>query len=96
MKREQDTKVCCEHLKLHFRFLNMKHCFLGLDARYVVHCAKIIRASGIPILSIAENAASARTKAFGDALPISSDARTTNRLAMNNGSSPPSSILASQ
>ena len=68
----------------------------GADARYVVACASAIRASGMPTNSTACIAPTATASPRGSAFPMSSEADITSRRAMNLGSSPAISILASQ
>ena len=67
---------------------------LAEDARYMVHSASGIRASGIPIVCTIWNVEFARRRALGLARPTSSAARIHSLRAMKRGSSPPSSILA--
>ena len=69
---------------------------LGLVARYTVASAKGIRPSGQPIFITASKAALAMSSALGLAKPISSEADITKRRAMNEGSSPPCIMRASQ
>ena len=59
-------------------------------------CARLIAASGSPTYSTAFAAAVATSNARGSAMPMSSLACTTIRLAMYRGSSPASIIRASQ
>ena len=59
-------------------------------------CARFSRASGSPTCSTAWAAAVASSSAIGSASPMSSLACTINRRAMKRGSSPASSIRASQ
>lgn len=59
-------------------------------ALYIAASDKIILASGIPTIVTACIAAVATTNAFGFAIPTSSAAEITIRLAKNTGSSPPS------
>ncbi len=67
---------------------------LGHDARKVAHWPSTISASGMPMFCTAVIAATAKGSAWGEALPMSSDAKITILLAMNTGSSPASIILA--
>jgi hypothetical protein len=69
---------------------------LGLVARYMVASAKGIRPSGQPTFMIVSKHALAINKALGLASPMSSEADMTRRRAMKAGSSPPSTIRASQ
>ena len=55
-----------------------------------------MRASGMPIDWTLRRAASARSKALGLALPISSLARITKRRAIKSAGSPPTNIRAIQ
>lgn len=66
----------------------------GAHATYAAACASIICDSGIPTRSTAWNAAVATRRAWGSALPTSSDEQMTILRAMNLGSSPARSILA--
>ena len=66
----------------------------GASALWTTACARMIRASGMPICATACIAATAVWRALGSASPMSSDAAMTTRRAMNRGSSPASSIRA--
>ena len=68
----------------------------GAVAMYVTAWASVSWHSGRPTNSTACSAAAATTSACGSALPTSSDAQMTIRRAMKRGSSPASSIRASQ
>ena len=69
---------------------------LGEEAKYTAVCARGMRASGIPITFTAWKQLLASNRAFGFALPMSSEAKMTILRAMNRGSSPAISIRAIQ
>ena len=60
----------------------------------MAHWLSTIRPSGQPMRSMASKLAVAKSSALGLARPMSSEARMTNRRAMNLGSSPPSTMRA--
>ena len=66
----------------------------GARARYAAPCERLMRASGRPTNSTARATATATWIACGSALPMSSEANTIIRRAMNLGSSPPAIITA--
>ena len=68
----------------------------GAVARWITACDRLSWASGRPTNSRAWAAAVATTSACGSAMPMSSLAKMTIRLAMKRASSPASSMRASQ
>ena len=68
----------------------------GATARNVTHCDRISCDSGIPTRSTACQHAIAVCSARGSALPMSSLAKIARRLQMKRGSSPDTSMRASQ
>ena len=69
---------------------------LGASAIYMTAWARVRRPSGMPIRSRISHVAAATDTARGSAFPMSSLAKIAIRRAMNDGSSPASSIRASQ
>lgn len=66
----------------------------GAVARWMVACASVSWASGMPISATVCAAATATCSALGPAMPMSSLARIISRRAMNRGSSPATSMRA--